>query len=995
MVATFGEIGRGVWQSRIAVRCALGFAIALCAPVLAAAQGPRYCGLFVDGTYIAEGELTAWQDTTSQPRLKGQPLFDPARPIRFLRKLGAVADGEPAAFVEYFGGDRFVGAVTGFTDSEASFYRRTQSEMFVTPAVDVTLPELPRAPEIRVATRGVKRIVWQRKFEAPRYVPATLYYRDGRELAFRRVRFSPRGVLVLIDSGPVEVAIDEIAELHMPAVDSWEVYFEQLAALGMSEGRLVRIETEDGLRITTSIPRFRSRSFGDGNDPNNWYRLVQPVWCQVPLAVAQKRIHTMHWTVVNEVPISIIEPVEVVHKPLIGGEWPARRDRSVRDHFLATGNRESAWGIGMHANCRMTFELPAAAKVFKASVGLDKSVGRGGCARAAVYVDSVGAAPLWRSGHVIGSQTRVDTGALEVPATTGNKPRRLILIADAAHDDRPATADPFDIRDLVDWCEPVLELDPAALSAAVAARGAALVPAWDGWTVKVDGDLLALADRWNERPKDREENRWRYISEVIGDRQIKLTRSLLIEPEHRYLMLCVEQADGDGKGNPVTVSIDGKPYATFEIPALAWNGSSPSPRLVTVEALRGRDVTIEIVQSAATAKHRVAWWQIALVREPTNTQWTVLVPRAAMSAEGAQLSTLPDNSILASGKLADRDVYTVEAETKLRGITGVRIETLLDETLPIGGPGRANEGRFQLSEFRLSARATNAEASAGESVPIASASADYHQMEQGPQHAIDGKTATGWSPGMGSAKYHAIVFALGADPALADGTRLRFILEQQAGQRQTLGRFRISVTTDPLPSEAEQMGRRIALLAEKETDAAKAVRTLYEDDEKFAASLFARAGKASHETGDRFTGSASLRLSVGTAESPTLPQWKMPIRANPGANEFRYLRYAWRKRGGMGAVLQLADNGDWRSQRAGTARELRYVGGKVEGVAGAITVQPTMSDEWTVVTRDLFADFGPITLTGMRLVCPDGEFLLLDSVRLARRLEDFEAVPRR
>jgi hypothetical protein len=91
----------------------------------------------------------------------------------------------------------------------------------------------------------------------------------------------------------------------------------------------------------------------------------------------------------------------------------------------------------------------------------------------------------------------------------------------------------------------------------------------------------------------------------------------------------------------------------------------------------------------------------------------------------------------------------------------------------------------------------------------------------------------------------------------------------------------------------------------------------------------------------------------------------------------------------------LADNGDWRSQSAGAARELRYVGGKVGGVAGAITVQTTMDDEWTVVTRDLFADFGPITLTGMRLVCPDGEFLLLDSVRLARRLEDFEVAPRR
>ncbi|HTD67194.1 MAG TPA: hypothetical protein VK846_11755, partial [Candidatus Limnocylindria bacterium] len=56
--------------------------------------------------------------------------------------------------------------------------------------------------------------------------------------------------------------------------------------------------------------------------------------------------------------------------------------------------------------------------------------------------------------------------------------------------------------------------------------------------------------------------------------------------------------------------------------------------------------------------------------------------------------------ILVTGASPDTDIYTIKARTSLTNITGVRIETLHDPSLPRGGPGRREEnGNFCLSEL--------------------------------------------------------------------------------------------------------------------------------------------------------------------------------------------------------------------------------------------------------------------------------------------------------
>lgn len=84
-----------------------------------------------------------------------------------------------------------------------------------------------------------------------------------------------------------------------------------------------------------------------------------------------------------------------------------------------------------------------------------------------------------------------------------------------------------------------------------------------------------------------------------------------------------------------------------------------------------------------------------------GTDWIVLQPISAKSVAGTILTILPDRSILASGPNPAAEVYTVEASTRLTGITGIRLEVLADPSLPFGGPGRAAFGNFSLGEFRV------------------------------------------------------------------------------------------------------------------------------------------------------------------------------------------------------------------------------------------------------------------------------------------------------
>lgn len=186
-----------------------------------------------------------------------------------------------------------------------------------------------------------------------------------------------------------------------------------------------------------------------------------------------------------------------------------------------------------------------------------------------------------------------------------------------------------------------------------------------------------------------------------------------------------------------------------------------------------------------------------------NAGWSLLKPQRCKSAGGATLTVKDDGSVLAGGTDASPDTYTIDAVTDLRGITGFRVETLPDPGLPCQGPGRAVNGNFALTDFRV---ASAPQDRPGESAPVAlhRPAADFSQDSYGGwpvAAAIDGDPKTGWSIDPQEGLAHAAVFETCQPVGSARETRLVFTL-QQGDRGHSIGRLRLWATTAtrPLPA---------------------------------------------------------------------------------------------------------------------------------------------------------------------------------------------------
>jgi hypothetical protein len=196
---------------------------------------------------------------------------------------------------------------------------------------------------------------------------------------------------------------------------------------------------------------------------------------------------------------------------------------------------------------------------------------------------------------------------------------------------------------------------------------------------------------------------------------------------------------------------------------------------------------------------RQAEWEAAV----KNFAWAVLEPVYAASSSGATLTKQTDGSVLASGKNASTQTYTVTANTELLSIAAMRLELLTDSSLPGGGPGRAPNGNFVLNEFRVSA-APKGERNKAKPILLEKASADFSQEGYPVSAAIDGNPGTGWAVVPQVGKPHVAVFQTKDFLPSPAGTTLTFTLDHRYEDGEhNIGRFRLSLSTikPPVPIE--------------------------------------------------------------------------------------------------------------------------------------------------------------------------------------------------
>ena len=165
---------------------------------------------------------------------------------------------------------------------------------------------------------------------------------------------------------------------------------------------------------------------------------------------------------------------------------------------------------------------------------------------------------------------------------------------------------------------------------------------------------------------------------------------------------------------------------------------------------------------------------------------------------GANLYPQEDGSFLVTGMVENKTHYIMMLNTRLKGITGIRVEAMTDEMLPKLGPGWAPNGNFVLSELRVES-ASLQDVNNLTSHPIAAVRADYSQPALEIEKSIDGDEKTGWAVDITHLPVHGVdrcaVYTLKEPVSHADGTRLKVSLVQHHGSSHTLGRVRVTYTT--------------------------------------------------------------------------------------------------------------------------------------------------------------------------------------------------------
>ena len=685
---------------------------------------PPHLVVFADGAEVP-GTVTELHDR-ARATIAGRRLFDPAKPLRLIR-LSEAAPRIPKAYVEFDNGDRLPGTVIGHR-SEGFEWRElvgaaqpmnhpeslpatlqvVTMEDIVAPDRPLTRPPRDRGITICVDVRRdrVRRIVWRQ--DAPRkYQPKTLFLADGTASEFRSIRWSDDAVVVLQTNGTAERhPFATINELHLPPrADPWDAWFETLAD---DEAGVVQAVLRSGARVS-----FPQRQFLSAAGLNSIF--VQPTWSLDPLFLPVPEIVRLLAFAPAEAPLSFLEPSRVRQASPLGTSWIWQADHNVQGGPLDLAGPPISWGCGVQARTELTWPLTTGVREFRCRVGLDRIVAGGGCVRASIHANDAAGPPLWQSEILVGSGSAADCGSLPLAGPDGGQ-NDLVLVADDAHRDRPPGADPFDIRDCVDWAEPLVLFDPTAVPVRTTARLAFMVPAWTGWTVAADPPgrvrLVSLIDPVLGYHRAG----WATVSVAEGG-PLRLTRTWQsVRPQDRTLVIAVS-GHGPATG-PLMLRIDGWEW---ELVPPGRDGETAVPFVLPLEGRPEGPLTVEIV---APVGQQVQWHGLGLAG-PLDEGWFPLEAVQVESSGGTTFQRREDGAILASMPAPNEDAYTIQLKSSHGSIRALRMDALLDPTLtpPHLGPGRGhNHGLFDVTGLTVSvgdpdAAGASLEAVAGYSHP--------------------------------------------------------------------------------------------------------------------------------------------------------------------------------------------------------------------------------------------------------------------------------------
>lgn len=174
--------------------------------------------------------------------------------------------------------------------------------------------------------------------------------------------------------------------------------------------------------------------------------------------------------------------------------------------------------------------------------------------------------------------------------------------------------------------------------------------------------------------------------------------------------------------------------------------------------------------------------------------------------EGVEFQPQDDGSLLVAGPSPEKAVYTIRAHTDVKGISGIRLEAMADYRLPGKGPGRhESEDKNMKGNFVVTSLSVTAAARESERRPALIAwrepETDFSQDKFNVASLIDKKVGDGWAIAPAVGKGHYAMLTAERSVGYPGGTWLTITIEQNYGQKLTLGRFRLTAFTGDKPGE--------------------------------------------------------------------------------------------------------------------------------------------------------------------------------------------------
>jgi hypothetical protein len=615
---------------RSAATWLLGLAMALLFGSPAAAD-QRFTGWLGDGTPLAADRISAWPVPGVSSRIAGRNPWDSKVPLRFLRDTQATVAWQPP-YLLLANGDCLPGSISRLSPADG----RPRTVLRVNVQLEELLPLT--GTEIAVRTDRIARIIGSS--EAARRAappPGTVELVDGRRLLARSIKWREYGLALLTAEGVVEAAYSEIADAVLPDIDRAAALVDDSRwAGGTAAQRSTRYQLAGGgtitaARISREQERVRRRGRQAALDLVT-YHYVQPAWSDHPLAIPESQIAWCSYRPAGEIPLALAGPELVAWRPLVG--VGAASDGSLVPHreLAATASLDDDLALRTRSYSEVAIDLPDGASTFETALGFERAVAAGGCVRCRVLAIRSAADPanndppaepevLWDSGVIQGSDGLRSTGLLPVAGV-----RRLVLVTDPAHDDRPAGADPFDIRDDVVWLAPRVILARESDPAADPHQRVETLDGLADWELVGDGWWRARsAARWNGT-----QSAWQPLLVLAGPAEYRLRRTLSVSRATDVLELqtiCPAQLED----HSFELRVAGQPLGWFassdraQLRSWVERYAGQRPRIGQGESLlndrlsywwdlspwRGQEVTLELTIRSPQAQNAIVWHSFA------------------------------------------------------------------------------------------------------------------------------------------------------------------------------------------------------------------------------------------------------------------------------------------------------------------------------------------------------------------------------------------------